>query len=43
MKPFLLALVAGIIITVGANLILKQSGFSSANAASSNENVRLPD
>lgn len=41
MKAFLFALIAAAVITVGANQILINSGFSSANMGSS-ENVRLP-
>lgn len=43
MKPFLLALVALVIISVGANLVLEQIGFSSSAAGTSSGNVRLSD
>tara|TARA_R110002072_G_scaffold10544_3_gene49020 strand:+ start:2360 stop:2500 length:141 start_codon:yes stop_codon:yes gene_type:complete len=41
MKAFLLALVALVVISVGANQILLRSGFSSAVAGSSEDNVRI--
>lgn len=43
MKAFLIALVALVIITVGANQILQVVGFSSATAGTSSKNVRLSD
>jgi hypothetical protein len=43
MKSFLFALVALVVISVGANQILQQIGFSSSNAGTSSENVRLSD
>ena len=41
MKAFLVALVALVIITVGANQILKHSSFSAQDASSSPGNVRV--
>lgn len=41
MKAFLLALVALVVISVGANQILLRSGFSSAVAGISEGNVRI--
>lgn len=43
MKAFLLALVALVVITVGANQVLMQSDFSSSAVRTSSENVRLSD
>lgn len=43
MKAFLLALVALVVITVGANQILHRIGFSAEAATVSSNNVRLPD
>lgn len=43
MKSFLLALVALVVISVGANQILQKIGFSSSNAGTSSGNVRLSD
>tara|TARA_R110002167_G_scaffold366284_2_gene594474 strand:+ start:198975 stop:199106 length:132 start_codon:yes stop_codon:yes gene_type:complete len=43
MKSFLLAVLALIVISFGANLALTNGGFSSANAGTSEANVRLPD
>jgi hypothetical protein len=43
MKAFVLSIIALVLITVGANQILMQSGFSSAVAGSSSDNVRLSD
>lgn len=43
MKPFLLALVALVVISVGANQILQQIGFSSSSAGTSSGNVRLSE
>ena len=43
MKAFLLALVALVVITVGANQILHAIGFSSAETTASERGVRLPD
>ncbi len=43
MKAFLMSLVALVVITVGSNLILKQVGFSSAAAGTSEANVRVFD
>ncbi|MDG1862634.1 MAG: hypothetical protein P8J02_05365 [Yoonia sp.] len=43
MKSFLLAILALVVISVGANQILMNSGFSSADAGTSHENVRLSD
>ena len=41
MKAFLMALIALVIITVGANQVLMWSGFSAEDASISSENVRL--
>lgn len=41
MKAFLLALVALVAITVGANQVLLQAGFSAEQSAVSDGNVRL--
>lgn len=41
MKPFIHAIVALVVISFGANQILLNSGFSSADAGTSHENVRL--
>ena len=43
MKAFLIAIMAMVIITVGADQILETIGFSSAAATTSSENVRLTD
>ncbi|WP_272003045.1 hypothetical protein [Roseovarius sp. ZX-A-9] len=43
MKAFLAALVALVVITVGANQILMRSGFSAEAVATSPDNVRLYD
>lgn len=43
MKSFILAILALVVITVGANQILMNSGFSSASAGTSHANVRLAD
>jgi hypothetical protein len=43
MKAFLLALVALLVITVGANQILRGIGFSIVETTVSSKNVRLPD
>lgn len=43
MKAFLTALVALVVITVGANQVLMYSGFSAEAAAASPGNVRLSD
>ena len=40
MKAFLAAIVALVVITVGANFVLENAGFSSARTAS-DSNVRL--
>lgn len=42
MKAFLAAILALVVITVGANFILENAGFSSADGAS-DRNVRLGD
>ncbi len=41
MKAFLLALVALVVISLGANQVLLRSGFSSADAGTSEGNVRI--
>ena len=41
MKPFILAIFALVVISFGANQILLNSGFSSADAGTSHENERL--
>lgn len=41
MKPFILAILALIVVSVGANQLLMKSGFSSASAGTSHGNVRL--
>ena len=43
MKSFLLAILALIIISVGANQFLMRGGFSSSSVATSPDNVRLSD
>lgn len=43
MKAFLLAMVALVAITVGANLILTAGGFSAEASSISSNNVRLGD
>ena len=43
MKSFILAILALVVISVGANQILMNSGFSSADAGTSHANVRLSD
>ncbi len=43
MKPFLMALVALVLIAVGTNQILTRSGFSSANITVSPDSVRLAE
>lgn len=43
MKAFILALVALVVISVGANQILGSMGFSSADVGTSPANVRLSD
>ncbi len=43
MKPFLIALVALVAISVGANQILTEIGFSTSTAGTSTGNVRLTD
>ena len=43
MKAFLIALVALVVITVGANQILTQSDFSARAVSASSENVRIDD
>lgn len=43
MKPFVVALLALVVISVGANQLLMNSGFSSSDASTSHENVRLSD
>ena len=43
MKPFILALLSLVVISVGANQILLSSGFSSADAGTSHANVRLSE
>ena len=43
MKPFILALLGLVVISVGANQILINSGFSSADASISDKSVRLSD
>ncbi|MDE2634381.1 MAG: hypothetical protein OSA82_14855 [Paracoccaceae bacterium] len=43
MKSFLMALVALIVISISANLILQQIGLSSSNASTSFGNVRISD
>jgi len=43
MKSFLVALVALVVIAVGANRILTTIGFSSQEAGTSSANVRLPE
>lgn len=43
MKAFLLALVALVVITIGANQILQRIGFSIEEKTVSSGNVRLPD
>jgi hypothetical protein len=43
MKAFVVSLVALVVISVGANQILTRMGPSSAEAAVSEENVRLSD
>lgn len=41
MKPFILAIFVLVVISFGANQILLNSGFSSADAVTSHKNVRL--
>lgn len=43
MKAFLISIVALVVVTIGANQILMQIGFSSAEMGTSSENVRLSD
>ncbi|MBB3994912.1 hypothetical protein GGR95_002562 [Sulfitobacter undariae] len=43
MKAFLCAMVGLVVITVGANLVLDQLPFSSADVSESKANVRLDD
>ncbi|MFX0545541.1 hypothetical protein ACEWPL_008345 [Roseovarius sp. S1116L3] len=43
MKAFLIAMVALVVITIGANLILTQANFSSEAASASSGNVRIED
>lgn len=43
MKPFLLALVALVAITIGSNLILTAAPFSAEAVTVSSDNVRLRD
>ena len=43
MKSFLMALVALIVISISANLLLQQIGLSSSNASTSFGNVRISD
>ena len=43
MRSFLLALVALVVISVGANQVLQQIDFSSSNASTSFGNVRVSD
>lgn len=43
MKPFIFALLALVVISVGANKLLMNGGFSSEDASTSHENVRLSD
>ena len=43
MKAFLLALVALLVITIGANQILLGIGFSIEETTVSSKNVRVPD
>lgn len=43
MKAFLLAMVAMVVISVAANQILMQSGFSASEAAANDSSVRLSD
>ena len=41
MKAFLAALLAGVIITVGSNLILGEIGFSAQDATTKGQSVRV--
>lgn len=41
MKAFVLAIFAAVVLTIGANLILTNVGFSTANEGTSSSNVRL--
>jgi hypothetical protein len=41
MKAFILALVACVVISVGANLILEESGFSAQEMTTTGQSVRL--
>lgn len=41
MKAFLVAIVALVVISVGANQLLMRSGFSAADMGTSHPNVRL--
>lgn len=43
MKAFLLAMVAMVVISVAANQVLMQSGFSASDVASDPASVRLSD
>ncbi len=43
MKPFLMALVALIVVSISANLILQKIDLSSSNASTSFGNVRISD
>ncbi len=43
MKAFLIALVALVVITIGANQILVQSDFSAGAVSASSGNVRIED